>query len=380
MTQGPFKIRNKMELKNAAGDTYKATLQNATLSADATVTIPDFATNTLASVNNAQTFTGLQILTSPQLAAVTDTPYNTYFNTYASMFVPASAATDLYGGFRIGSNTYNGNAAYQPARQSGTSGAQITFLNRTSDANPCYYIQTNLKADSATTNAVTVLAGYPTGSMTFGRAAASSTAVFTFHGKTGTLAGSTPMMTLHHDEAPTSAVQLNFGLDGTTNAFMYVAATGVGQGPGFRFGSFTTDVGGYDYLGNWGRGTATVAGTHTDHGYVSQNGGGTSASTTGNHPYLARKKLIATWPANTSSSGAIAHGLTAARIKAAYGKITITSGSSIFSIPGPVSSVVVLLTWNDTNIYANSVDWAGAAANLAAADKTVEIIIDYESA
>ena len=60
MTQGPFKIRNKMNLKNTASDIYSMLIQNSTLSANSTVTLPDFATNTLASTNNAQTFTGLQ--------------------------------------------------------------------------------------------------------------------------------------------------------------------------------------------------------------------------------------------------------------------------------------------------------------------------------
>lgn len=56
----PFRIKSKLELKNTNSDTYKSTLQNDTLTADSTVTLPNFATNTLASVNNAQTFTAAQ--------------------------------------------------------------------------------------------------------------------------------------------------------------------------------------------------------------------------------------------------------------------------------------------------------------------------------
>lgn len=56
----PFRIKSKLELKNTNSDTYKSTIENDTLSADSTVKLPNFATNTLASVNNAQTFTADQ--------------------------------------------------------------------------------------------------------------------------------------------------------------------------------------------------------------------------------------------------------------------------------------------------------------------------------
>ena len=56
----PFRIKSKLELKNTNSDAYKSTVQNDTLTADSTVTLPNFATNTLASANNAQTFTATQ--------------------------------------------------------------------------------------------------------------------------------------------------------------------------------------------------------------------------------------------------------------------------------------------------------------------------------
>lgn len=56
----PHVFNTKMKMRNAPNDAYSVLFQNATLTANATVTIPNFATNTLASVNNAQTFTDTQ--------------------------------------------------------------------------------------------------------------------------------------------------------------------------------------------------------------------------------------------------------------------------------------------------------------------------------
>ena len=59
MTQGSFKIRDKMALKNVGSDTYASTFQNTTLTAARSYT---FADNdmTVAATNYAQSWTGLQ--------------------------------------------------------------------------------------------------------------------------------------------------------------------------------------------------------------------------------------------------------------------------------------------------------------------------------
>lgn len=57
----------KIAIKNEPADTYQSLFQNAFLSADATITIANFATQTLASVNNAQTFSANQYCSSQWL-------------------------------------------------------------------------------------------------------------------------------------------------------------------------------------------------------------------------------------------------------------------------------------------------------------------------
>ena len=59
MTNTAFKVKNRLQLKNTGGDTYYSLFQNAALSANRTYTFPN-ADATIASINNAQTFTGLQ--------------------------------------------------------------------------------------------------------------------------------------------------------------------------------------------------------------------------------------------------------------------------------------------------------------------------------
>ena len=60
MTASPFKIRNGLWLKNLGSDVGYTSFVNASTVNANVVTIPDFATNTLASANNAQTFSALQ--------------------------------------------------------------------------------------------------------------------------------------------------------------------------------------------------------------------------------------------------------------------------------------------------------------------------------
>ena len=59
MTQAPFKIRDKMSLKNAGSDTYSTLFQNASLTANRTITIPD-KTDTLAVIGTDNSFSSAQ--------------------------------------------------------------------------------------------------------------------------------------------------------------------------------------------------------------------------------------------------------------------------------------------------------------------------------
>lgn len=53
-------FKSKIKLKNTSQDSYYSLFQNASLSADATVTVPNFASQTLASIDNAQTWSAAQ--------------------------------------------------------------------------------------------------------------------------------------------------------------------------------------------------------------------------------------------------------------------------------------------------------------------------------
>ena len=60
----PFFTKTKLKIKNDSHDTGYSLFENGDTTTARTVTIPNFATQTLATVNNAQTFTGIQTFTS----------------------------------------------------------------------------------------------------------------------------------------------------------------------------------------------------------------------------------------------------------------------------------------------------------------------------
>lgn len=81
----PFRIKSKLELKNANSDAYKSTIENDTLTADATVKLPNFATNTLASVNNAQTFTADQTFARVNASSMNITNSSMFINSNTTL-------------------------------------------------------------------------------------------------------------------------------------------------------------------------------------------------------------------------------------------------------------------------------------------------------
>jgi hypothetical protein len=127
----------------------------------------------------------------------------------------------------------------------------------------------------------------------------------------------------------------------------------------------------------WAAAGATVG--HVANGYLSVNGGGTSAATSGNHPHWAVKKIEITWNANTTSCNAN-HGLSLARIKAVTG--VVSKGASLsYSLPSSFTGSVILSTsLLATQVSVSSLSYTtGLGVNYSASPETVSLYIFYEA-
>jgi hypothetical protein len=128
--------------------------------------------------------------------------------------------------------------------------------------------------------------------------------------------------------------------------------------------------------GAWTLGPDSSTGNNLIVNGYSSLGNSTTAGGSGT-PAFAVKKLSGTFAANTSTL-AIAHGLTQARIKAVYGTIANDSGY-IDSLPGFTgNSRNIYITTQGTNIVLSSLNTSFGAANFATANRAVTLYVIYE--
>jgi hypothetical protein len=143
-------------------------------------------------------------------------------------------------------------------------------------------------------------------------------------------------------------------------------ATGTAKSHVWYGGAAVTETGSITAAGAWTRGASSVANNHTDHGYVSINGGGTSGAATTEHPYLACKTIKGT----TDGSGdlTIAHGISTGGARIAFVAMKNFLSGSRWTVAS--NSTVDYLTFDDTNII-----YAGGTNSTA-----IEFFIYYEAA
>jgi hypothetical protein len=94
-------------------------------------------------------------------------------------------------------------------------------------------------------------------------------------------------------------------------------------------------------------GNASAKGSHTVNGYLSANGAGTSGTASGEHPYLAVKKISGTGNLGTNT---VLHGILAGGDKILNVSVSVKVSGVWVSIVSHVSTQSPQLTWDDTSI------------------------------
>jgi hypothetical protein len=181
---------------------------------------------------------------------------------------------------------------------------------------------------------IEALSLYPTGAVAVANnltvgGAATTTGTLTVGGAattTGTLtvgnASTSATLLLNAQNSTSTAAQIGFQTGGSTRWTLVTGQGYTGVGAADSFNLYNNTIGTVHSVTAAGAhiiGNASAKGSHTVNGYLSANGAGTSGTASGEHPYLACKKITGTL--DGSGLANVAHGLTADRIAYVTGKI-----------------------------------------------------------
>lgn len=177
----PYLMKSKLEVKNDSSDAYKTTIQNATLTGNRTLTLPN-ADATLASANNDNNFSALQTFTAG--IAITGGTVGNGKITYASNVLyfgnTASSLSDgaawIWGKRDAGGTPKNYNAAKHLINGSIFGDVQATV----SDQSGLWAVGTNCRVANTTALNGRTDATTSGGAIAFQNAAADASAVITF--------------------------------------------------------------------------------------------------------------------------------------------------------------------------------------------------------